>query len=206
VGSLLHRLDDRLNLLTGGHRTALPRHQTLRATFDWSYAMLEPACQAVFRWLAVFTGSFTLEAACAVVGAGGIGTQATTDHISELVEKSLLMRGLGATTTRFRLLESTRAYAFDRLEHAGERQAAWAAHASYMLERVEALRAELPEASLDQVRRLLLDELDDARVLIEHASHWREARFAERHANRVQIEGPAATLPARDKLVTYGRN
>lgn len=277
IGSLLHRLDDRLNLLTGGHRTALPRHQTLRATFDWSYAMLEPGCQAVFRRLAVFTGSFTLEAACAVAAAGGIGTRATTDHISELVEKSLLMRGLGAVTTRFRLLESTRAYAFDRLEHAGERQASSAAHASHVLERLEALGDEFPEASLEQARGMLLDELDDARAAIdwalspegdielgtalsalvvpmmldlalagkyrkraqhvlasnegeavplalnelvlglslhlhgedkadrlsiesllsrfgERASHWREARFADTHANCVQIEGPAATL------------
>ncbi|CAB3780548.1 ATP-binding protein [Pararobbsia alpina] len=169
VASLLHRLDDRLNLLSGGHRTALPRHQTLRATFDWSYAMLDPACQAVFRRLAMFTGSFTLEAACAVAAADGSDGAGTTDHISELVEKSLLMRGLGSATTHFRLLESTRSYAFDRLDHAGERRMLSAAHASYMLRHLKAIRSELTELPFEHARDTLLDELDDARAAIDWA-------------------------------------
>jgi predicted ATPase/DNA-binding winged helix-turn-helix (wHTH) protein len=169
VASLLHRLDDRLNLLTGGHRTALPRHQTLRATFDWSYAMLDPACQAVFRRLAVFTGSFTLEAACAVATPDGSDAAGTTDHISELVEKSLLMRGLGSSTTHFRLLESTRSYAFDRLDHAGERRMLSATHASYMLRHLEALCPALTQVPFEHARDTLLDELDDARAAIDWA-------------------------------------
>jgi predicted ATPase/DNA-binding winged helix-turn-helix (wHTH) protein len=173
VSSLLDRLDDRLNLLTGGHRTALPRHQTLRATFDWSYAMLDPACQAVFRRLAVFTGSFTLEAACAVATPEGSDGAGTTDHISELVEKSLLMRGLGSSTTHFRLLESTRSYAFDRLDHAGERRMVSAAHASYMHRHLQALRTELIGVPFEQAREMLLDKLldklDDARAAIDWA-------------------------------------
>jgi predicted ATPase/DNA-binding winged helix-turn-helix (wHTH) protein len=169
VSSLLHRLDDRLNLLTGGHRTALPRHQTLRATFDWSHAMLDPACQAVFRRLAVFTGSFTLEAACAVATPDGAEAAGTTDHISELVEKSLLMRGLGASTTQFRLLESTRSYALDRLEHAGERRRVSAAHAAYMHRHLQAIRAELSGAPFEQARDILLEALGDARAAIDWA-------------------------------------
>jgi predicted ATPase/DNA-binding winged helix-turn-helix (wHTH) protein len=168
IGSLLHRLDDRLNLLTGGHRTALPRHQTLRATFDWSYAMLEPNCQAVFRRLAVFTGSFTLDAACAVARGHGADAACITDHISELVEKSLLTRGADSALTRFRLLESTRSYAFDKLDHEGERHCTSAAHAAYLLGRLETMQAARAPARSGS-NGALPDELDDVRAALDWA-------------------------------------
>ncbi len=141
IGILLNQLDDRLDLLNGGHRTALARHQSLRASFDWSYATLDSACQAVFRRLGIFTGHFTLEAACAVVCADGADKAGTTDHISTLVEKSLLTRRLDGPTTEFRLLESTRAYALERLDREGERARLALAHATYLLAQLEAVQA-----------------------------------------------------------------
>lgn len=117
----VHRLlDDRLQLLTGGHRNSLPRHQTLRATFDWSYSLLDPVSRSVFRMLGTFAGSFTLEAVCAVALDRGIQIAQVIESIGDLVDKSLLNVEFEGTLARYRLSESTRAYALDKLRDEGE--------------------------------------------------------------------------------------
>ncbi len=111
------RLDDRLTLLTGGRRTALPRHRTLRAMLDWSYELLPEAEQRLFRRLAVFPGGFTLEAAAV---AGDSTAPAVAESIANLVAKSLVMRDGSVPAGRWRLLETIRAYGLGRLAESGD--------------------------------------------------------------------------------------
>ena len=113
------RLNDRFRLLTSGRRTALPRHRTLRAALDWSYELLLPEEQRLLRHLAIFPGGFTFEAAQAVAAHDGAG-DTILDGISSLVEKSLLAVDEGAPVSRWRLLETTRAYALEKLHESGE--------------------------------------------------------------------------------------
>ncbi|RQR27416.1 winged helix-turn-helix domain-containing protein [Burkholderia sp. Bp9142] len=114
------RLDDRLNLLTGGLRSALPRHQTLRATFDWSYVLLDPAARSLFRRMACFVGPFTFDAAREVAMDPGMSAADMTAVLGELVAKSLVTVEFNGAQARYRLTESTRAYALEKLHDEGE--------------------------------------------------------------------------------------
>jgi predicted ATPase/DNA-binding winged helix-turn-helix (wHTH) protein len=123
-------LDDRFKLLTGGRRPALPRHQTLRATLDWSYELLPEQERRLLRHLAVFPGGFTPEAATAIISEDD-AAPAILGGIASLVAKSLVTLNVSATATRWRLLETTRAYALDRLSENGERDVVARRHAEY---------------------------------------------------------------------------
>src|SRR4029077_1416737 len=101
------RLDDRFRLLAGGHRTALPRHQTLQATLDWSFELLSETERAVLRRLSVFAGSFTLEAATAVAAEPTTSTSDVVDSVANLVGKSLIIGATNGSLMQYRLLEST---------------------------------------------------------------------------------------------------
>jgi len=127
-------LDDRFALLTGGRRTALPRHQTLQATLDWSYRLLPEAEQRLLGHLAIFPAGFTLEAAAAVLGD-------TDSHvalgISSLVSKSLVTLDGPETAPRWRLLETIRAYALERMVENNEHAAVASRQAGYCRQRLE---------------------------------------------------------------------
>lgn len=124
-------LDDRFKLLTGGYRTALPRHQTLRATLDWSYELLSEPERATLRRLGVFAGSFSLEAAGAVTASAEIPASDIVEHIADLVAKSLVAVDLNRTTARYRLLDTTRAYALEKLADTGELEELARRHAEH---------------------------------------------------------------------------
>lgn len=132
------RLDDRLNLLTGGLRSALPRHQTLRATFDWSYVLLDAAARSLFRRMACFIGPFTFDAARDVAMAPGMPAAEMVALLGELVAKSLVAVEFNGAQARYRLTESTRAYALEKLRNEGEFDAVAARHARYEREQAEA--------------------------------------------------------------------
>jgi non-specific serine/threonine protein kinase len=141
---LAARLDKRFRLLRGGSRAALPRHQTLQALVDWSYGLLTAAEQTVFDRLAVFTGGFTLEAAEAVCAGGGIAVEDVLDALLRLVEKSLVIAEAGrGEVERYRLLETLREYARERLAASGEDAAAHNRHARYFLALAETAEPEL---------------------------------------------------------------
>ncbi len=125
------RLDDRFSLLTAGSRTALPRHQTLRAIVDWSWDLLDEAERTVLRRLSVFSGGATPGAAEQVCGPGD-DPGGLLDVIASLVDKSLVT-ATGEAEVRYRLLETVRAYAAERLAEAGEEEQVRAAHARYFL-------------------------------------------------------------------------
>ncbi len=128
---VLTRLDDRFRILTGGRRTALPRQRTLQATLDWSCGLLSPQEAAVFARLGVFTGGFTLEAASEVAGDDTLDALEVIDILSSLVAKSLVAADAGEGRTRYRLLETTRMYALERLAEADETISAQRRHADY---------------------------------------------------------------------------
>jgi predicted ATPase/DNA-binding winged helix-turn-helix (wHTH) protein len=122
-------LDDRFKFLTTGRRTALPRHQTLRATLDWSYDLLPDTEAQVLRHLAVFAGDFLLDAAIAVIG--DIAAASVTEQLANLVAKSLVVTDLRGQNPPYRLLDTTRAYALEKLLGDGEYRDAARRHAEY---------------------------------------------------------------------------
>lgn len=161
VEGVYRRLDDRMAILAGGYRTALPRHQTLRATFDWSYTLLDAGTKALFRRLAPFGGVFIFEAMCAVACDADLTIGDVICGISELVAKSLVSVELDGPVAKYRLSESTRAYALEKLNAEGETQKVASRNARYLATRFQAQRVTHPgevENSPD-----LQQALEDAR-------------------------------------------
>lgn len=124
-------LKSRLGLHWQGRRTALPRHQTLHALLDWSYDFLQEPEKLVLRRLSIFVGLFTLEAAQAIAGQSSLNAADCVDAVDGLVAKSLVSVLHADGLTRYRLLETTRAYALEKLEESGERLAVARVHAEY---------------------------------------------------------------------------
>ena len=127
---ILERLDERFRMLTGGSRTAVARHQTLQAAVDWSYELLSKAERAVLDRLSVFAGGFTLDAAEAVASDDDIDAFDVLEHVSALVDKSLVVADPGEET--YRLLETIRQYAAGRLAASGTAEQVRARHAELL--------------------------------------------------------------------------
>ena len=162
--SLRDKLDTRFRLLTGGSRAVLRRHQTLRAALEWSHNLLNEAERAVFRRLGVFAGGFTMEMAQAVARDSQLDEWTVLDHLTALVEKSLVVAEAG-DAPRYRLLESARAFALEQLA-AGDRADTLKRHAMVLLnflERVDAAKLD-GELRNDQYAALVLPELDNLRA------------------------------------------
>ena len=130
-GEIAARLDERFRLLTGGSRTAVERHQTLRQAVDWSYDLLEPQERVILSRLGVFAGGFTLDAAEAVVAGDGIEAFDVLDGVGQLVDKSLVVADETSLGTRYRLLETIRQYALERLDDEGVTDAVRRRHAEW---------------------------------------------------------------------------
>ena len=130
IAGLAARLDDRLRLLTNGSRTASPRQQTMRATLDWSYGLLTEVEQMVLRRLAIFPYDFTLRAAGAVLSDDARSSNQIVEQVTELIAKSLITAEIGDPEPRLRLLQTTRAYAFAKLNESGEYDAIARRHAA----------------------------------------------------------------------------
>jgi predicted ATPase/class 3 adenylate cyclase len=135
LGELHDRLDQRFRLLTGGSRTVLERQQTLAATVGWSYSLLAGAERVLLGRLSVFAGGFDLAAAEAVCGSGGLDVLEVAGLLGSLVDKSLVVAEPAGETLRYRLLETIRLFAAERLVEAGEAEAAAvaAAHCAHFL-------------------------------------------------------------------------
>jgi predicted ATPase/DNA-binding SARP family transcriptional activator len=188
------RLDDRFRLLTGGSRTAVPRHQTLRAVVDWSWDLLDGAERMLWRRFSVFTGGATLEAAeqvCAgpanqagqvgqagQAGQPGLAAGQVLDLLTALADKSLLTVRHGPDGARYRMLEIIRAYGQDRLTEAGEQDALREAHARYFTGLAEAGVHHLRGAEqLDWLGRLS-DDQDNVHAAIRAAVAAGDGRTA----------------------------
>jgi predicted ATPase/class 3 adenylate cyclase/DNA-binding CsgD family transcriptional regulator len=219
VSEISSRLDQRLRLLTGGSRTALPRHQTLRALIDWSYDLLNPEEQIVLDRLSVFAGGWTLEAAEAVTAADDSGEWQVLDHLSALVDKSLVQADETRGSTRYRLLETVRHYAAEHLAlRAGaELGEARSAHRDHYLTLVETAATHLrgPDeaawldrlnAEFDNIRAALafsVADPDTAEPGLRLAAGLRWFCIMRGHggealaALKVLLERPDARLPTR---------
>jgi len=137
---ILERVDQRFLLLTGGSRTALERHQTLQAAVDWSYDLLDEPERRFFERLSVFAGGFTLDAARAVAADESTPELVVLDVVDSLVAKSMVLAEGSGAAVRYRLLETLRQYARDRLAATGDAAATRTRHARYYLGFAEALR------------------------------------------------------------------
>ena len=201
---IARELDDRFRLLTGGARTVLPRHRTLAASIDWSHDRLDDDESVVFRRLGVFAGHFPLEAAEGVVAAvGDVAEVAVFDIINRLVDRSLVAVEDGAAgEPRYRLLESLRAYANDRLRAAGELEALGDAHARWYLGWLEASGTAL---HLDLVVGQVEALHDDFRAALDWSLEKPDIGLPLlRYLARVwQVCGrPNDAMPAVDRLLT----
>jgi predicted ATPase/class 3 adenylate cyclase/DNA-binding CsgD family transcriptional regulator len=159
VGSL----HDRFRLLTGGARTAVRRQQTLRASVDWSHALLTESERILFRRLAVFVGGFDLDAAQAVAGTSEVERFQVLDQLSLLVYKSLVVAENTSGRTRYRLLETVRQYALEKLGESGEAESVRTRHRDYYNAMAALLDAPATSGH-DQRAARALDEMDNLRA------------------------------------------
>ena len=167
IAALLERLEARFRVLAGGGRTALPRQQTMRATIDWSYDLLSAREQRVFERLSIFAGGCTVASAQAVCAGEDAATAKVYDLISSLVDKSMVVAEFDGIEPRYRLLESFRQYARERLVDRGEAEIVAHRHALVCLDLAEQLERaynnELEEVFLEQARQ----DLDNWRAALE---------------------------------------
>jgi hypothetical protein len=169
VAGIRARLHERFHLLGGGSRGTMPRHQTLRAAMDWSHGLLSPAEQEVFRRLGVFSGTFNLQSAQLVALRPPQGEWEMLDLLGSLVDKSLVVAEPGESP-RYRLLETARADALQRLDQCGEREEAHARHAQAMLDLFEKSRIEEFELPLAKMLARYIPDLDNARSALDWLS------------------------------------
>jgi len=171
VEQISKRLDDRFRLLTGGARTALPRQQTLRALIDWSYDILSENERLLLRRLSVFAGGWTLEAAEEVCSGDNIEIYDVLDLLTQLVNKSLVvvMEHSQGRETRYRMLETIRQYAREKLLEAGSSEIIRDKHLAYFVKLVEQAEPELYRSNQVFWFNKLDDELDNLRMAMEWA-------------------------------------
>jgi predicted ATPase/class 3 adenylate cyclase len=170
VEQVAARLDDRFRLLTGGSRNALPRHQTLRALIDWSFDLLSEIESILFRRLSVFSGGWTLESAEAICAGDGIDKYDVLDLLTQLVNKSLVIPDRESEhETRYRMLETIRQYAREKLFEAGEGDLVRERHLEYFLQLSERAEPELRGPHQAFWLNRLEKEVDNIRGALEWA-------------------------------------
>jgi predicted ATPase len=169
VAGVASRLVDRFNLLKGGRRTALPRHQALRATLDWSYDLLSNDERAVLRRLSVFAGNFTLEAAAAVVADEVTTSSDVIDCVANLVAKSLISAEARTGHPRYRLLDTTSAYARQKLIACNEFGNFARRHAEYYRDLFGRAGVECNAQSCSNWVQAYGDQLDNVRTALDWA-------------------------------------
>ena len=163
VTEILDGLHDRFHLLTGGARTALPRQQTLHASVDWSHDLLTSSERILFRRLAVFLGGFSLDAARAVAAWSEVDCYRLLDQLSLLVDKSLVLADDSRGRTRYRLLETVRQYALEKLNESGECDAVRERHSGYYMAMVDVLDTR-DRVGHEQRLQRAVTEIDNLRI------------------------------------------
>jgi predicted ATPase len=168
VDGVAARLDDRFRLLTGGSRSLL-RHQTMRATLDWSYELLSESERAVLRRLGVFVGAFTLDAVSAVATSADIPASDIADSVANLVGKSLLSADVSGAIAHYRLLETTRAYAREKLLGSAEFDHCARRHAEYYRHLLQQADAELETRTAAEWLAAYRPQIGDVRAALDWA-------------------------------------
>jgi predicted ATPase/class 3 adenylate cyclase len=167
MDQIVVRLDDRFRLLIGGSRTALLRHQTLRAAMDWSYDLLPEKEQWLLRRLSVFAGGWTLDAAEDVCAGDGVEELEVFGLLTQLVDKSLVMMEIQGEEARYRLLETVRQYARDRLAEPEETDAVRRRHRDWYLRFAEQAEREIRRPEQVMWLERLHTEHDNLRAALE---------------------------------------
>ncbi len=229
---ILDSLHDRFRLLTGGARTAVRRQQTLRASVDWSHALLTEPERVLFRRLAVFLGGFDLDAAQGVAGGGDVQRYQVLDQLSLLVDKSLVVAGdsgVSGGRTRYRLLETVRQYALEKLGESGEADAVRARHRDHYTTMAAVLdapagtdyehRLEQADIEIDNLRAAFawsrensaielaltlassLQPLWQARGRIREGRAWFDTALADLDAQRPEVAAAVRARALADKAV-----
>ncbi|GAB3400102.1 ATP-binding protein [Flindersiella endophytica] len=170
LSGLLERLDNRFRLLTGGSRTAAPRHHTLRTAIDWSYQLCAPAEQLLWTRLSVFAGEFELTAAEEICSSDDLPADEILEHLIGLVDKAIVLRVDDETGACYRMLDTIREYGLELLEQHGEVHTFRARHRDYYLALARAFAPEwLSRKQLAWLRRLSR-ELASVRSALEFCS------------------------------------
>jgi predicted ATPase len=180
LDQIARRLKDRFQLLTGGPRTALPRHQTLQATMDWSYGLLPELERALLRRLSVFSGGWTLKAAEEVVSFGEVSQQDVLDLLCSLVDKSLVLVEDKGAKARYRMLETVRQYGARMLTEEGEVEETRRRHANFFVQLAEETDEGLRDFRQVESMGLLDTEHDNLRGALRWATDNSEADLAFR--------------------------
>ena len=167
VEEINHKLDQRFRLLTGGSRTALPRQQTLRSLIDWSYDLLRDPEKLLLQRLSVFAGGWTLDAAEQVCAGEGEEDREALDLLTSLADKSLVVVEQNDGHSRYRLLETVRQYARERLLESGGGEAVRERHGDYFLALAEEAEPKLLGAEQAEWLRRLEEEHDNLRSALE---------------------------------------
>jgi predicted ATPase/DNA-binding winged helix-turn-helix (wHTH) protein len=168
VEALAARLDDSLRLLGVQRRAAMPRHRTMRAVVDWSYGLLGQNEQRSFRALGIFAGGFTAEAAAAIAMDAPTGAEAI-DCLADLVAKSLVVADASGSRTRFRLLDTTRAFAIEKLDASDEREPIARRHAEYYRDLFRRAEGEVPARPAGEWLAEYTGEVDNLRAALDWA-------------------------------------
>jgi predicted ATPase/DNA-binding winged helix-turn-helix (wHTH) protein len=169
IEGLASGLDDSFRLLGTQRRAAVPRHRTMQAVIDWSYSLLSQDEQRFFRALAMFAGGFTVEAAAAVAMAAATTGADAIDRLADLVAKSLVVADVGDHKPRFRLLDTTRAYAIEKLDNSGDRELLARHHAEYFRDLFARAETELKTRPAAEWRADYWRQIDDLRVALDWA-------------------------------------
>jgi predicted ATPase len=174
LGEIQERLAHSFALLTGGSRTALPRHQTLRALIDWSYALLNESEKALLGRLSVFAGGWSMTAAEKVCRGGAISPHEILDVLTSLVDKSLVVTTEHLGVTRYRLLETVRQYAQEHLQQSGEEPEVRTRHLNYFIALADEAERESQGVTTESLLDTLERERDNFRVALAWASESAE--------------------------------
>jgi predicted ATPase/DNA-binding winged helix-turn-helix (wHTH) protein len=159
----------RLPLLAARRRTATPRHRTMRAVIDWSYGLLSEDEQQFFRALGIFAGGFTVEAAAAVASDAADTPYEAIDRLADLVAKSLIVADVGGAKPRFRLLDTIRAYAIEKVEASGDCERIARRHAEYCRDVFERAEGEVAARPADEWLADYAREIDNLRAALDWA-------------------------------------
>ena len=218
------RLDERFRVLTGGSRDVLPRQQTLRALIDWSHDLLDDRERMLFRRLGIFVNGFTLEAATAVGTGDDLDELDLFDVLASLVDKSLVLAEPAGDALRYRMLESTRAYAREKLDAVAESHDSALRHLRYLRDRfVDERKRSDRTGRMEPCERLIAIELEDVRAAVDWGTANSEAVLAselltairrdwytvalagegyQRIANAIELLGDGAAASLRSSLFT----
>ena len=222
---LRERLDERFRVLTGGSRDVLPRQQTLRALIDWSHDLLDDRERMLFRRLGIFVNGFTLEAATAIGTSDDLDELDLFDVLASLVDKSLVLAEPDGDTLRYRMLESTRAYAREKLDASGESHERAFRHLRHLRDRFVGERERFRRTGrMEPCERLIAIELEDVRAALDWGmansetvlasemivaveQDWNKVALAaegyERIANAIELLRAGAAASLRSSLFAF---